>query len=205
MRDAQTLAVERRSRSGSRCGQSVARHPCFPAVPRPICHRRHDHHDGLSTGARRRYGQFLCRQSRSIRRLCPVVYQPPLAKLFRLRGRRVVRDQCSGLRSRFDLAQAFRELRRRQVCRTSHGRRVRNGRAADRRRGRAYRVRRETAHEGGDHLILLGRVVRFAQFEAEALLFAQGRYGVAEDHPDFRARNRPRSARQSSICRIRRF
>ena len=46
--------------------------------------------------------------------------------------------------------------------------------------------RRETAHQGGDHLILIGRVVRYARFEAEALLFAQGRYGVAEDHPDLR-------------------
>jgi 4-hydroxyphenylacetate 3-hydroxylase, reductase component len=46
--------------------------------------------------------------------------------------------------------------------------------------------RRESAHEGGDHLILVGRVLRYALFEAEALLFAQGRYGVAEDHPDLR-------------------
>ena len=44
----------------------------------------------------------------------------------------------------------------------------------------------EASHAGGDHLILIGRVRRYALFDAEALLFAQGRYGVAEDHPDLR-------------------
>lgn len=51
--------------------------------------------------------------------------------------------------------------------------------------------RREMAHNGGDHLILIGRVLRYSTFEAEALLFAQGRYGVAEDHPDVRGVETP--------------
>ncbi|MDB5915739.1 MAG: flavin reductase protein [Ramlibacter sp.] len=44
----------------------------------------------------------------------------------------------------------------------------------------------EALHDGGDHLIMIGRVRRFAQHERAALLFAQGRYAVAEDHPDLK-------------------
>jgi DNA-binding MarR family transcriptional regulator len=44
----------------------------------------------------------------------------------------------------------------------------------------------ETVHDGGDHLIMIGRVQRFTQHERAALLFAQGRYAVAEDHPDLK-------------------
>lgn len=46
---------------------------------------------------------------------------------------------------------------------------------------------REAMHEGGDHLIIVGRVLRFATFESEPLIFAQGRYGVAENHPSLRS------------------
>jgi len=46
---------------------------------------------------------------------------------------------------------------------------------------------REAAYEGGDHLIIVGRVLRFATFEGEPLIFAQGRYGVAESHPSLRS------------------
>jgi len=42
---------------------------------------------------------------------------------------------------------------------------------------------RESEHRGGDHLILVGRVRRAVQFERSILLFAQGRYRVATDHP----------------------
>jgi len=41
----------------------------------------------------------------------------------------------------------------------------------------------EHIHEGGDHLILVGRVNRYARFEGEPLLFAQGQYAVAQNHP----------------------
>jgi flavin reductase (DIM6/NTAB) family NADH-FMN oxidoreductase RutF/DNA-binding MarR family transcriptional regulator len=51
----------------------------------------------------------------------------------------------------------------------------------------------EAIHDGGDHLIIIGRVLRFAQHERAALLFAQGRYAVAEDHPDLK-RERPAPA-----------
>ena len=43
--------------------------------------------------------------------------------------------------------------------------------------------RTEARHDGGDHVIIIGRVERFAQSERPVLLFAQGRYGVASDHP----------------------
>jgi flavin reductase (DIM6/NTAB) family NADH-FMN oxidoreductase RutF/DNA-binding MarR family transcriptional regulator len=42
---------------------------------------------------------------------------------------------------------------------------------------------REAEHQGGDHLIIVGRVERFTRFEREVLLFAHGRYGLAVDHP----------------------
>lgn len=45
----------------------------------------------------------------------------------------------------------------------------------------------EATHQGGDHIILIGRVEYFARFEGEPLLFVQGRYGIAEDLPDFAA------------------
>jgi flavin reductase (DIM6/NTAB) family NADH-FMN oxidoreductase RutF/DNA-binding MarR family transcriptional regulator len=44
----------------------------------------------------------------------------------------------------------------------------------------------ETVHEGGDHLLIVGRVRRFCRYERAPLLFVQGRYGVAVDHPDLK-------------------
>jgi 4-hydroxyphenylacetate 3-hydroxylase, reductase component len=46
-----------------------------------------------------------------------------------------------------------------------------------------FECARSIEHEGGDHLILIGRVERFARFDREVLLFAHGRYGLAVDHP----------------------
>lgn len=37
--------------------------------------------------------------------------------------------------------------------------------------------------DAGDHVILVGRVVRLEQAGGEPLVFAQGRYGLAVDHP----------------------
>jgi flavin reductase (DIM6/NTAB) family NADH-FMN oxidoreductase RutF/DNA-binding MarR family transcriptional regulator len=41
----------------------------------------------------------------------------------------------------------------------------------------------ETTVQGGDHVILVGRVKRYVRYAGNALLYAQGRYAVAEDHP----------------------
>lgn len=41
----------------------------------------------------------------------------------------------------------------------------------------------DAVHDGGDHLILIGRVRHFARFARDPLLFAQGRYATAQDHP----------------------
>jgi flavin reductase (DIM6/NTAB) family NADH-FMN oxidoreductase RutF/DNA-binding MarR family transcriptional regulator len=41
----------------------------------------------------------------------------------------------------------------------------------------------ETTIQGGDHVILVGRVRRYARYAGSPLLYAQGRYAVAEDHP----------------------
>ncbi|OYZ97365.1 MAG: hypothetical protein B7X99_14190 [Rhizobiales bacterium 17-65-6] len=46
-----------------------------------------------------------------------------------------------------------------------------------------FECSRHSAHRGGDHLILIGRVRRAVHFERGTLLFAQGRYRIATDHP----------------------
>jgi flavin reductase (DIM6/NTAB) family NADH-FMN oxidoreductase RutF len=46
-----------------------------------------------------------------------------------------------------------------------------------------FECRKAAAYPGGDHLIMLGAVERFARYERGALLFAQGRYCVAADFP----------------------
>lgn len=42
------------------------------------------------------------------------------------------------------------------------------------------------AYDGGDHLILVGEVVRYCRYDRQPLLFAKGRYAVASDHPSAR-------------------
>lgn len=42
---------------------------------------------------------------------------------------------------------------------------------------------REQVIDGGDHLILIGRVLHFARHVGEPLLFAQGRYALGQEHP----------------------
>ncbi|HEY5338628.1 MAG TPA: flavin reductase family protein [Rhizomicrobium sp.] len=42
----------------------------------------------------------------------------------------------------------------------------------------------EATHEGGDHIILIGRVVRFARHETgDPLIFFKGRYGAISGNP----------------------
>jgi len=48
----------------------------------------------------------------------------------------------------------------------------------------SFECRRVASHPGGDHRIFVGQVERFARYEREALLFAQGRYSVAAEHPE---------------------
>ena len=50
-----------------------------------------------------------------------------------------------------------------------------------------FECRRCATYPGGDHLIILGEVERFARYNRGALLFVQGRYSVAEDYPDLHA------------------
>lgn len=47
----------------------------------------------------------------------------------------------------------------------------------------SFECRRVASHDGGDHVILVGRVERFARFERPGLVFAEGRYGLVADHP----------------------
>jgi len=41
----------------------------------------------------------------------------------------------------------------------------------------------ETTYDGGDHIIMVGRVERYTYTEGDVLLYVQGRYGVADEHP----------------------
>ena len=41
----------------------------------------------------------------------------------------------------------------------------------------------ETRHEAGDHMIIIGRVLNYARYSGSPLLFSQGAYGVADEHP----------------------
>ncbi|RVO73546.1 flavin reductase family protein [Sinorhizobium medicae] len=42
----------------------------------------------------------------------------------------------------------------------------------------------EALHDGGDHVIVVGRVLGFKTSDREVLMFAQGKYGVPAEHPD---------------------
>ncbi|MFV0245809.1 MAG: flavin reductase [Qingshengfaniella sp.] len=44
----------------------------------------------------------------------------------------------------------------------------------------------ESVQEGGDHLLIIGRVKKFNVENRVPLLFVQGRYGVAVDHPNLK-------------------
>ncbi len=46
-----------------------------------------------------------------------------------------------------------------------------------------FECTREAAFDGGDHLIIVGRVRRFARYDRPCLVFAQGRYGAIAAHP----------------------
>lgn len=47
----------------------------------------------------------------------------------------------------------------------------------------AIECRQEAVYDGGDHIIIVGRVENFSIFEGDGLLFAQGRYRITADHP----------------------
>ena len=55
-------------------------------------------------------------------------------------------------------------------------------------RGTAGRIEctTEALHEGGDHLLIIGRVTRFEREERRSLIFSQGRYSIGLDHPVLR-------------------
>lgn len=61
-----------------------------------------------------------------------------------------------------------------------------------------FECRSEMVHDAGDHILLVGRVLRFARFQGDALLFVQGRYGVVEDHPAAKAAREAVSTAQGS-------
>ena len=51
----------------------------------------------------------------------------------------------------------------------------------------------EAVLDGGDHIILVGRVKRYARFPGNPLLYVQGRYAMADDHPKLLAGPAPPS------------
>lgn len=57
--------------------------------------------------------------------------------------------------------------------------------------------RTTVVHEGGDHLILVGQVLRYARFEGEPLVFSQGQYAVAQSPPCLVAASPVQAAEQA--------
>jgi flavin reductase (DIM6/NTAB) family NADH-FMN oxidoreductase RutF/DNA-binding MarR family transcriptional regulator len=51
--------------------------------------------------------------------------------------------------------------------------------------------------DGGDHIILIGRVLRHKRHAGKALLYAQGQYGVVDEHPAFKAQASDATAPQT--------
>ena len=49
-----------------------------------------------------------------------------------------------------------------------------------------FECRKEVTYPSGDHIIIIGRVERYARFNCNVLLFAQGQYGIIDDHPNFK-------------------
>ncbi|MEP9379464.1 flavin reductase [Aquabacter sp. CN5-332] len=62
-----------------------------------------------------------------------------------------------------------------------------------------FECHREAAHAAGDHLILIGRVERAMLMDRSVLLFAQGRYRIAGDHPDEVAADESAAAGSSAV------
>ena len=59
--------------------------------------------------------------------------------------------------------------------------------------------------DGGDHLVLVGEVVRYSRYDRQPLLFVKGRYAVSADHPDTRvftaaAKDRVSLKTATSVC-----
>lgn len=50
-----------------------------------------------------------------------------------------------------------------------------------------FESEREAVYDGGDHLIIIGRVRRFVRYAGKPLLFVQSRYGVPQTHPRLQA------------------
>ena len=46
-----------------------------------------------------------------------------------------------------------------------------------------FECRRHAMTDGGDHLVIVGRVERFRRFDHSVLVFAEGRYGTVAPHP----------------------
>lgn len=60
----------------------------------------------------------------------------------------------------------------------------------------------EAVHDGGDHAILIGRVRRYARHAGSALVYAQGRYAIAEDHPSQRLKEEGSAAGESTAASL---
>lgn len=58
----------------------------------------------------------------------------------------------------------------------------------------------EIQHDGGDHVLIIGRVTRFAQEDRNVLIFSQGRYSLGVDHPVLRSdgASRPQDGSETS-------
>lgn len=51
--------------------------------------------------------------------------------------------------------------------------------------------RRQQVLDGGDHVILIGEVERYARFDGQPLVFSQGQYAVSQNHPQLNQSTAP--------------
>lgn len=56
--------------------------------------------------------------------------------------------------------------------------------------------RLEQILDGGDHLILVGRVEHYARFVGDPLLFTQGRYAITQEHPGAEQQTPPQALKR---------
>lgn len=61
-----------------------------------------------------------------------------------------------------------------------------------------FECRLQECIDQGDHLLMVGRVERYARFQGEPLVFSQGRYAVTQEHPALASGNAAGAAAQTS-------
>lgn len=68
-----------------------------------------------------------------------------------------------------------------------------------------FECRTEAFHDGGDHMIMVGRVLKVVRTDQSPLAFAEGRYSALIEHPSMRAAAQKQGEPQGSPDTMRQF